>query len=198
MLLAGLFLAVDQFQNELKLDRKGRKLRVLVPINVRERSDLRRGACNRIAFIQIDRSDRDLSDPDGLAKGIAYELGIIKKYKFEKAVLATIRIMSFVPPFFRWRISRRTCRGTTLLSNVGRPFQKSKLIDENGELVVGKLRLKDVELVAPYYDQTPVVFLFSGYANRFAITLSHDPRVVDRPLAEKLMANYFAALEQLC
>ena len=123
-LLAALFLAVDRFQKESGIKRGKDKLRIVVPISIRDRADLRGSACNRMAFVQLDRTDRDLQDPAGLIWGINYELGIINRFNFEKAVLVTMKLMSLIPGFLYWRLSRRKCKATTLLTNLVRSVSK--------------------------------------------------------------------------
>ena len=194
-LLAGVFLAIDRFQTEIKQSRGNKKIRIVVPISIRERADLRGTICNRVALIQLDRADKDFADPEGLAWGINHELGFVSKYKFEKSFGIVLRLMSIVPGFFRWRIKRRSVRTTTVLTNLGTPFRKSKLPRQEGALTVGDLRLVDVELIPPVHDLIPAVFLFSTFEERSAITINYDQRVLSCPQAERLLEIYF---EEIC
>jgi len=153
--------------------------------------------CNRVALIQLDRGDRDFADPEGLVWGINYELGIVSKYKFEKSFGIVLRIMAMVPPFFRWRMKHRSIRATTVLTNLGNPFRNLKLPRENGCLLVGDMKLVDVELLPPVYDLTPAVFLFSTYAGRPAITVNYDQRVITPEQAERLLVIYFEEIHRI-
>ena len=196
-LLAGLFLTVDRFQNEINQSRGNKKIRIVVPINIRERADLRGTICNRTALIQLDRSDKDLADTQGLIWGINYELGIVSKFKFEKSFAIALRLMSMVPSFFRWRIKRRSVSATTLLTNLGNPFRNLKLPRHEGAHKIGDMKLVDVELIPPVHDLLPAVFLFSAHEGVPAITLSYDQRVISAPQAERLLKLYFEEIGQI-
>ena len=153
--------------------------------------------CNRVALIQLDRADKDVADPEGLVWGINYELGFVSKYKFEKSFAVVLRLMSIVPSFFRWRVKRRSVRATTVLTNLGTPFRKSKLPRQEGALTVGDLKLVDVELIPPIHDLIPTVFLFSTFEETSAITINYDQRVISCPQAERLLEIYFEEISRL-
>ncbi len=187
VILTALFLAVDQFQSELKLDRKNRIIRIVVPISVRDREDMRGSCCNRMSFVQLDRSLNQMKNPASLIWGINYELGFISKFKFEKAALIVLGLMSRIPGFMKWRIGKRKINATTLLTNVGNPFRSLKIPHEKELMISGDMKCVDVELIAPFYDLTPAVILFSTYASMPAITLNYDSRILTREQSQRLM-----------
>ena len=196
-LLAGLFLTVDRFQNEINQDRGTKKIRIIVPINIRERSDLRGTLCNRTALIQLDRGEKDFADTQGLIWGINYELGIVGKFKFEKSFAIALRLMSTVPSFFRWRVKRRSIGATTLLTNLGNPFRNLKLPRHEGSHTAGNMKLVDVELIPPVDDLLPAVFLFSTHEGVPAITINYDQRVISAQQAERLMEIYLEEIRRI-
>ena len=196
-LLASLYLAVDRFQGEINQSRGKQKIRIVVPISVREREDLRSTICNHVALIQLDRGEKDFADPEGLVWGINYELGIVSKYKFEKSFAIALRLMSSLPPFFRWRMKRRTIRTTTVLTNLGNPFRNMKLPKSGNQFIVGDMKLIGVDLIPPIYELTPAVFLFSTYAGVPRITMNFDQRVISRQQAERLMDIYIEEIQRM-
>ncbi len=195
ILLAALFLAVDHWQKDSEIDRHGKKIRIMVPISIRELSD--RCACNRISFVQLDRGDKDFRHPSGLVWGINYELGIIRRYRFEKSLLIGLRLMSFVPGVLRWNVARRKRRATTFLTNVGAPFDRLRLERVNGMIKCGGLLLKQLELTAPYYDQTPAAFLVCGFAGTYSITINYDSRELDHADATSLLGEFETQITNL-
>ena len=196
VLLAGLFRGVNHWQQAHNVHRgKNESTRVLVPVNLRDISDRRCGACNRMAFVQLDRKGKVLNDPNGLIWSVNYEFGIVRRFRFEKTTAIVLRLMALIPGFLERNIARPKCRATTLLSNVGAPFKRLKLPRKKGKLLVGNHLLTDVRLIAPYYELTPAVFLYSQYAGQPAITLSYDASVLTVEEAESLFDAFLEAVQ---
>jgi len=197
LLLAALFRATDRWQRRLEFDRGRRKIRLMVPINLREISDRRLPACNRMSFVQLDRGDRDLADISDLIRGIHYELGIIRKYQFARVPNLVLRGLLKMPGD-KARMLRNHFRATTLLSNIGWPQQKLKLPrSSDGYLQPADLQLNQVNLIAPYYQLCPVTFLVSGYAGQLNVTLNYNPRRLTRQQAEDYLSEFARQVEHL-
>ena len=56
---------------------------------------------------------------------------------------------------------------------------------------------EDSKIFTPFFDMTPAVFLVSGYAGTFSITLHYDSRVLAREEAGRLLEVYFEEIEKL-
>ncbi|MDG2012477.1 MAG: hypothetical protein P8J33_03170, partial [Pirellulaceae bacterium] len=87
LILRGVFLGIHHFRKSQGLHQPREWLRLMVPISIRDFSDRRLPAANRASIVQLDRTDRDFEDPQGMTWGLNYELGNIKKWNLEKTFL---------------------------------------------------------------------------------------------------------------
>ncbi len=145
-------------------------------------------------MVQLDRTDRDFNDPKGLLWGLNYELTNIRKWNLEKTFLVLVRCFSVIPGWIGRIAAKDICRATSVLTNLGNPFDRLKLQRVDGKLQSGNLILDDVKLVVPLRRNTPVGFATLRYAGEQKICLHFDPVEIDCYEAQVLMEKVFQYL----
>ena len=194
MILRALFLALHDFRKSYGYYKAGEWLRLIVPVSIRSFSDRRLSASNRASMVQLDRTDRDFNDPKGLLWGLNYELTNIRKWNLEKTFLVLVRCFSVIPGWIGRIAAKDICRATSVLTNLGNPFDRLKLQRIDGKLQSGNLILDDVKLVVPLRRNTPVGFATLRYAGEQKICLHFDPVEIDCYEAQVLMEKVFQYL----
>lgn len=187
MILRALFLALHDFRKAYGYHRTGEWLRLIVPVSIRDFSDRGLSASNRASMVQLDRTDRDFNDPKGLLWGLNYELTNIRKWNLEKTFLLLVRCFSIVPGWIDRIAAKDICRATSVLTNLGSPFDRLKLERVDGKLQSGNLLVEDVDLVVPLRRKTPIGLATLRYAGEQKICLHFDPVEVDHFEAEILL-----------
>lgn len=187
MILRALFLGLHDFRKAYGYYRDSEWLRLIVPVSIRDFSDRGLSASNRASMVQLDRTDRDFKDPKGLLWGLNYELANIRKWNLEKTFLLLVRCFSVVPGWIDRIAAKDKCRATSVLTNLGSPFDRLKLERIEGKLKSGNLLVEDVELVVPLRQNTPIGFATLRYAGEQKICLHFDPVEVDRYEAQILL-----------
>ncbi len=186
-LVRSVFLGIHGFLKAAGRHQEGQWLRLMIPINIRDYADRRMPAANRASIVQLDRTDRDFADPDGMIWGLNYELGNIRKWNLEKTFLLIVRCMSVVPGLIRRSTRKKICRATSVLTNLGSPLDRVKLPRRDGKLVAGNLIIEDIDLIVPLRPLTAVGFAAVRYAGQQKLTLHYDPIQMSGEQAKQLM-----------
>lgn len=197
LIISALFKAVREWKTKNEIPGENKKLRVVIPINIREIGDRRCPACNRVTFIQLDRKTKEMSNILNLARGISSELGIIRRMRFDRFPNVVLRGMSWVPGLFKRIGEQRKCRATVVFTNLGHPFDRVRLPREGNKLRSGNMVLEQVEPAAAYYDQIPATILLSSYAEQYSLILHYDSRELSKELAQKLIDELLAQINGL-
>lgn len=176
LILRGVFLGIHQFRKSQGLYQPREWLRLVVPISIRDFSDRRLPAVNRASIVQLDRTDRDFADPQGMTWGLNYELGNIKKWNLEKTFLLLMRCFALVPGWVKRIASKDVCRATSVVTNLGSPFERLKLERQDGKLKAGDLLVENVGLMVPLRKNTPLGFATLRYAGEQKICMHYDPQ----------------------
>ena len=196
LILRSVFLSLHQFRKQHGLYRSGEWLRLLVPISIRDFADRRLPAANRATIVQLDRRDRDFRDPSGMMWGLNYELGCVKRWNLEKTFLLVMRCASVIPGFIARSCKKDVCRATSVVTNLGAPFERSKLSRIDGKLAAGNLIVENINLVVPLRKQTPIGFAVLRYNDQQHICMHFDPIQIERQHAEEILRMVRGNLEQ--
>jgi hypothetical protein len=187
LVLRAVFLAIHGTRKRFGWHQKGEWLRLVIPMNIRDFADRRLPAANRATIVQIDRRDRDFADPEGLLGGVGRELGNIRDWNLEKTFLLVLKWMSLVPGWIRRSALKPVCRATSVVTNLGMPFDRVRLpTDEAGNLKAGNLVVEDIELKVPLRPKTPLGFAVVRYGNRQKINIRFDSGVVPTEVAREI------------
>ncbi len=187
LILKAVFEGLHEFRKHKGLQKPKEWLRLIIPISIRDFADRRLPAANRATIVQLDRRDRDFANPEGLLWGLNYELRNIKKWNLEKTFLLLMRGFSRLPGLLERSIRKDVCRATSVVTNLGAPFERVKLERIDGQLRSGNLVVEDVSLIAPLRPRTSVGFAVLRYAGQQKICLHYDPLQVTGENAKTLL-----------
>ena len=185
-------------------------LRIIHPFNLRDYSHRRMPATNRVAIVQIDRCQKDLSDFDGLVGGLDREISVIRDWELGKLFLIAIRGMSWFPGMLQRSAGSEKCRGTCVFTGLGEPFSRSSLPIESppendlpeqvkpaARMQVGDLHLDTVDLWGPVRHGTPINLIVLRHLGRLRLCLHYDPRILDRDTMSEFLSAYCQRLREL-
>jgi hypothetical protein len=192
-LLTTLFKSVSESP---ELDPHGdRCMRIIVPISIRDKSDRGMPSANRTTLVQIDRFASQIGDLDAAARGISFELGVIRGAMLDRIFLIVVRILSISNGWLRWSASSMRPRATTLFTNLGRFFAKMPLGRQDRRLVCGGLVIERLELAAPVRNQMPISFTANQYAGELFLGATVDTRFLDEASGRWILDRWLEHLD---
>lgn len=170
LLLCALFAALQQWNVEH--DAPSKLIRLTLPMNLRVAGQERMPAANVVGMTFIDRNPRNFRSAGLLLKTINWEMRVQKAGRF---ALTSVRFCQFP---WCMRIVTRPGRpaGTAVLSNMGRLFADSPLIQGDGKLRSGELTVERVESAPPVMPQIDLSFSALSYAGGLTLVLNYDRR----------------------
>jgi hypothetical protein len=173
-LLAALFLSLDEWHREQFGSGLTGWSRLIVPINLRTPDDRLLPAANRASLVQIDRRAQTERDQLSLAKGISYELNLIRDWQLDRMFLLLVRGMSVSDAWLRRAVRRNKPRATSMLTNLGKPLLRLGLPLEEGKVLAGGLRLEQLDVIGPIRYGMPLSFAVAEYAGNLRMTAHFD------------------------
>ncbi|MEZ6094348.1 MAG: hypothetical protein R3C03_08935 [Pirellulaceae bacterium] len=191
------FLCASLFQSiaaQLSPEQMKQCIRMISPISIRDRDDARLPAANRTTLVQLDRFEREMNDAVGLAKGITFELGLIRNWFLDRWFLLTIRGISISERWLRRTASSKRPRATTLFTNLGKAFLKTGLQHQDRKLVCGGLRVDKIVLAPPIRSYLPISFASIQYAGELTLSAHLDLRFLSLDSGNKIMDDWLKRL----
>lgn len=195
LVLRAVFLGLHQYRKKRKLHKKNEWLRLIIPINIRDYADRRLPAANRATLVQLDRTDLHFSSPARMIWGLNYELGFVRRWNLVKTFLLGLRWLSVIPGLVPRMARKDVCRATSVVTNLGAPFERNKLDRIDGKLRSGGLIVHDVNLIVPLRSGTPIGFAVVRYAGQMYFDMHFDPKQLRRETAREIMDLVVAHLE---
>lgn len=190
LLASGLFSALRQYRAEGGFGDDSQWLRMLVPFNLRTKSDRYLPAANVVSSVFLDRRGADVDDQTGLLASIKDEMQLIKTNELGFTFVFSLHANRIMPGGIRRAARGEHCNSTVVFTNLGRILARCPLPKERGELICGDCRLKTIEILAPMTRLTDVAFSAAWYANRLSICLHYDPRPLTADQAEELLDTF--------
>lgn len=186
-LLAALFQAMLQWRQTRELAAPGDWMRVMVPMNLRDLRHRRMPAANRVSFVSLDRQPGQCRDFTALANSIHQQMSVIHDNDLGLTFLTMLGLARLTPGGMKRLAKPDRCGATAILTNLGDPLRKVRLPRRNGELQVGNLTLKEMDLLPPLRPNTNIALAAFRYAGRQCLTLHHDSRVIQSEDAADLL-----------
>ena len=190
LLICDLFLAVQRWQREQGLNNSNEWLRIMIPMNLRQRMHALLPACNVVSSIFINRRGNAGDQPDRLLRSIHDEMQMIKDNNLGLTFVFSLQVRRCLPGGWRRLRAARKCAVSTILSNLGRAFPRVSLPRQGGHLVAGNLCLEQFEAYVPIQPYTDAAFGIGLYAERLYTTMHFDPAVIDAKAADKLLSAF--------
>lgn len=197
VLASALFVAIARWRPRHAEPSDRDWIRLLVPMSIRTMADRRLTACNRVSMVQVDRQPRETNNPSQLLASVSRELRVIRQWQLDRTLLLSLRLLSWIPGQLQRIANNPRSRGTSLLTNLGNPFDRLPLPKTEQGIDVGNLRLVDFEMVAPMFRGMPVALAVGEFLRCTNICLNYDPREISREHAAELLDDFDQAIGEM-
>ena len=187
LLVAALFKSMSHWRHARSLGSEEDWLRVMVPFNMREFKHRKMPAANRVSFVSVDRRARPFHQFDKLAQGIHGQMEVIHSHNLGLTFQAFLNLRAKMPGGVARLARPDLCGATAILTNLGRPFRRSRLPEKGGKICPGNLVLQDYELMPPLRPNTHVSFAAFRYAGKQRLTACYDQRELTREDVRELL-----------
>jgi hypothetical protein len=177
-LIAGnLFRTLYAWQVEQNAFARNRRLRIVIPVNLRDHQDVSMPAANKMGYGFVSLRTADVSDEERRIAAIRRSTERLRRLRLPHATLRSLRILCGTPGALSWLMSTPRCLATAVLTNIGDPTRRFAVTfpRDRGRLVAGNLVLDRISSVAPLRPLTRAVFSVNTYANRLTLTARCDP-----------------------
>lgn len=177
--------------------RHTQRLRILMPMDLREHADVRLPAANRMSFSFLSRTVGECGEWRPLVDGIGKETGKIKTTRFSLDFLAGLEALQGLGPrALPWLMRLQGCIATAVLTNLGdlsRRFRRMFPTTDDGRIRIGNLVLDAVFGTPPIRPRTHAGFGICIYAEQMAVSgICNTCELGDRGASE-LFASYINA-----
>ena len=184
-----LFLAINDWRRERELNVDD-WIRMMVPMNVRNRSTHNLPATNYVSSVFLDRKGSDFENPQSLLEGIQQEMQLIKDNNLGMTFLFSLQLLNLIPGRLKRAATEDRCTSSCIFSNLDRHFLRLPFPREDGKLRIGNLLLKNAWTIAPLRPYSLASFMSLDYDGRLLLTLHFDRRYVDEDAAGSLLATW--------
>ncbi len=200
LLLHELFLVMDEWNANGGPSKRGWRFRVMMPVCLRQRADLRTPAANIIGYAFITRRSAQLrGDPQLHLQGIRDETAQIKNRQMAKRFVDTIAAAAAVPGLLPSVVNIPRALATVIFSNLGDPTRRftARFPRKEGRLVCGNLTLEDVTGIPPIRPKTRAALLILSYNLKLTINLRCDPHRFTSSDTQQLLSLYTSRLQAI-
>jgi hypothetical protein len=179
LLLRDLFVTLDRWQDERLPWFRSRRLRIMMPADLRGSEDYLMPATNMAAYTFLACARGDARRPAELLRAIRDKTAMIKHQRsgtrFMDMIYAAAQVRWLLPLVLRCRL----CLASAILSNVTDPSRRftARLPRQAGRIVAGNLVLEEMTGVPPLRPWTRATFSVSQYDRRLTISLRCDPHL---------------------
>jgi len=197
LMLRDMFLVLRQWNRQYDGRLRGR-VRLNVPVNLREGDEQSMPAANRIGYAFVTDEPGGSDDPIELLKAVHQETERIKWLKLGLYFLGGLELASRIPGVVPWALRRNLCMATMVLSNVGHMFSHSALPRRGARVVVGNAVLESIAAVPPLRPLTRAGLAIFEYAGGMTLALKCDRRFFDLRDTQALLNAYVRQLQETC
>lgn len=184
--ISDLFATLADWQRAGPKSRSGR-LRILIPIDLRQLEHRRLPACNRVTFAFLTRAIQECG-PD-LSQSLSLERDYIRQYRTDLDFLRSLELVErlrLLPWFLKLPISL----SSAVLTNMGDVTPLSGFPRENGGLRVGDVVCQHISGATSVRAGTWASFSLCRMAGRLAVGLRCASDVIG-PTGEQLLLTHF-------
>lgn len=176
-LLERLFQTVRDWNAKHGAKRSSRKMRVMMPSDLRDSRDTEMPCANVVGYTFLNRHYRDCDNPKEMLRGISNETAQIKHGHVGKDFIDALTAIGYFP----WALPLVQHRGwslcTMLLTNNGDPGRRitAKLPRKGGKLYAGGLLVEQFSGVPPIRRRACLAVTAMTYARELTICARLDP-----------------------
>ena len=198
LLLRDLFLTLDRWQDNRLSWFHSRRLRIIMPTELRGAEDYLMPAANMAAYTFLACAAGEVRRPDELLRTIRDKTARIKHERsgtlFMDMIYGATQIRGLLPFLLR----RKLCMASAILSNIADPSRRftARLPRQAGRIVAGNLVLEEFMGVPPLRPGTGATFSISQYDSRLTISLRCDPHLFCMEDTRSMLGLYVAQLNR--
>jgi hypothetical protein len=170
-------------------------IRLATPMSLRTKSDHALPAANRVSMVFLDRRPGDRLDIPRLLRSFKDQMDLIRSHSLGHIFPLSLAAARLLPGGVRRTTSRSQPQATAVLSNLGRCFHRSPLVDDAGHLCIGESRLTGWWIVPPIRPGTALAAATHETAGRRTIAFHIDPHRIPLHQAQAWLDRMRAALQ---
>ncbi|MEZ6123369.1 MAG: hypothetical protein R3C49_09370 [Planctomycetaceae bacterium] len=198
VLMTNLFLAIRDFRMQYSFASESDWVRLMIPTSLRLKDHYRISAANILGMVFVERSGRQLRDPDELLTGIRAEMDFIKRLKLGYLFVMSLMLGRRLPGGLRYMAAQNQGRISAVFTNIGRILNRCPLPkQQDGLLQSGNVLLRSVETCAPVGRDVCAAFSAVWYANRLSLTLHYDPGAMTDQHARRLLQLFVGRTQNI-
>jgi hypothetical protein len=169
-------------------------IRLSVPVSLRTKSDHLLPAANRVSMVFLDRQRDHCADGHGLVKGVHAEMELIRAHALGHIMPMSLELGRLMPGGLRRAARRSAPQATAVLSNLGRCFHRSPLMDASGSLRIGASSLESWWIVPPVRPGTALAVATHETGGRRVVAAHLDPTALSSSVAKSVLDRFAAWL----
>jgi NRPS condensation-like uncharacterized protein len=195
VLLRDLFMTLGSWNNLAGARPFGRRITIAVPVCMRAKTFQMMPATNFVSMHVLHVPNRLLPDSTKLLNYIHKVMKFVKSFEMGHTLVVFAMLAGSLPSglvnFFRLPLSR----ATAVLTNLGIPFQDSKLRTSDGRFGIPGLTLTALETLPPIRDRTRIAVSINSYDGDLRMTMRYDENYFDHDTAQMILDRYFDKIE---
>tara|TARA_R110002049_G_scaffold27321_2_gene94015 strand:- start:87619 stop:89007 length:1389 start_codon:yes stop_codon:yes gene_type:complete len=156
---------------------EGRKLRMLVPSDMRAGDDFEQPACNMTAYTFLTHNAGELANAEQLLASIRQDTLQIKHGNLQQQFIDGLTSAMSNPNFLTFLLRRNFCLATCVLSNAGDPAKRftCRLPKTRGKVSCDDFTLEAITGVPPLRRNTRSTLSVSSYGRKLIFSMRCDP-----------------------
>ncbi len=172
-----------------------KRIRLLMPLDIRTKDDMRLSAANRLSFGFLGRTHSQCNDFEKLLASVQAETQHIKDTKVYIDFLKGIVICQSKPRLFRWVLGKSQNMATAIFTYGGDIHRGLSRIfeDESDRKRVGDVLWEDVWAAPPTRSNTNIALGFCISRGRICMSLSWNREALTQDEAHRFLNDYATA-----
>jgi len=195
VLLRDMFLALRRWNANTKASGSGKRMRLLMPQNLREPIDHLMPTANLISFAFVTRTNRQCDDPVALLHSIREETAAVRRGKLSLYFvggLGSLQSAGLLPRV----LNSNLCFSTAILTNIGHPLRHfvARFPSTEQGLVAGDIVLHRMVGVPPARQHTHLGVSIANNLNQLSLTAKWDAHRYQLADARWFLDDYLVQL----
>jgi hypothetical protein len=176
-----------------------RKLRLLVPSDMRDGDDFEMPACNMTAYTFIGLKPSEIDDEEALLDRIREETRQIKNGNRQRSFLNALTTAMNLPFVLEHMLQRNVCLATSVFSNAGDPSRRftCQLPKRRGKVSCDEFTLESITGVPPLRRMTHCTMSSSIYGRKLTFSMRCTPQHFSQQESAKLLNLYCEQLRPI-
>ncbi|MDB5348560.1 MAG: hypothetical protein JWP89_6937 [Schlesneria sp.] len=195
--LALLFRAVSLWQKSRGRESPSQRLRILMPIDLREAGDRFGPATNRVGFSFPSRSIKECDNWHQLLNSLREEIRFIRRTRLGMDFINGLKVTDTIPGLLPMLLRSPGCMATTLLTNFGQTRRYEQFFPvADRSMLFGNMRLHHIVATPPISRACRVGFGMCLTSGRLVLTVQCDPALFDNKSAGELLQVFVSIWRQ--